>query len=304
MLRLGLCTLVFVLTSCKPQIAVTLCASDGECPAFSRCDRALGYCRQPRDGEPICDALRLAIRELGDAEGAVIQVVVRDARDLAVLARFEAPVRDQRVDQRHPFAVLQGRRYLVDAFLDVDDNQTCGAGDRVWRTQLQTQPCPALAQTGDPLGRPQDRCAPFGLTGDLNGDGCVDELDLDRLLADYGLTGEQEGDLDGNGIVDLTDLSLLLANYCAGEPACCQLPDGGVQAAPPVGLRGDADCNRRLGSPDIAAFAQCRDDPAGFAEDHPRCPRSNCDANCDGRVDDLDLPILSDCVIDQICTCP
>lgn len=54
------------------------------------------------------------------------------------------------------------------------------------------------------------------ITGDLNGDGCVDLADLGILLAAYEL--DDGGDLDGDGDTDLADLGALLANYGAGCP--------------------------------------------------------------------------------------
>jgi hypothetical protein len=57
-----------------------------------------------------------------------------------------------------------------------------------------------------------------GLTGDLNGDGCVDLSDLALLLAEYGCVTECTADLDDDGDVDLSDLSALLAMYGTGCP--------------------------------------------------------------------------------------
>ena len=54
--------------------------------------------------------------------------------------------------------------------------------------------------------------------GDLNGDGCVDLIDLGILLADFGCTPPATcaGDLDGDGDTDLADLGILLTNFGMG----------------------------------------------------------------------------------------
>ena len=51
-----------------------------------------------------------------------------------------------------------------------------------------------------------------GITGDVNGDGVVDVLDLLLLLAAWGNLGGPE-DVNGDGVVDVLDLLLLLANW-------------------------------------------------------------------------------------------
>ncbi|HUU94917.1 MAG TPA: C25 family cysteine peptidase [Phycisphaerae bacterium] len=57
------------------------------------------------------------------------------------------------------------------------------------------------------------------IPGDLNGDGCVDQVDLGILLADWGCTGgDCPGDCDGDGNTDQTDLGILLANWGEGCP--------------------------------------------------------------------------------------
>lgn len=55
------------------------------------------------------------------------------------------------------------------------------------------------------------RCA-----GDANGDGTVDFLDLNHVLADFGLVGPGlAGDLDGDGDCDFADLNIVLAHFGA-----------------------------------------------------------------------------------------
>ena len=60
---------------------------------------------------------------------------------------------------------------------------------------------------------------PLGQEGDLNGDGCVDQVDLGILLADWGCTGgDCPGDCDGDGDTDHSDLGVLLAHWGEGCP--------------------------------------------------------------------------------------
>ncbi|HUU96145.1 MAG TPA: hypothetical protein VM487_10430 [Phycisphaerae bacterium] len=60
---------------------------------------------------------------------------------------------------------------------------------------------------------------PFPVPGDLNGDGCVDQVDLGILLADWGCTGgDCPGDCDGDGNTDQVDLGIMLANWGVGCP--------------------------------------------------------------------------------------
>ncbi len=56
-----------------------------------------------------------------------------------------------------------------------------------------------------------ERLGPTGPSGDLDGDGDVDQADLGILLSCYGTS--DCGDLDGDGDTDQADLGLLLANY-------------------------------------------------------------------------------------------
>jgi hypothetical protein len=57
------------------------------------------------------------------------------------------------------------------------------------------------------------------IPGDLNGDGCVDQVDLGILLADWGCSGgDCPGDCDGDGNTDQADLGILLANWGEGCP--------------------------------------------------------------------------------------
>lgn len=59
-----------------------------------------------------------------------------------------------------------------------------------------------------------------GITGDLDGNGCVNLNDLTALLAHFGLTSGAtlaDGDTDGDGDVDLSDLAALLGNFGSGN---------------------------------------------------------------------------------------
>ena len=57
------------------------------------------------------------------------------------------------------------------------------------------------------------------VTGDLTGDGCVNQSDLGTLLADFGCTAGLllcPGDVTGDGETNQSDLGVLLANFGAG----------------------------------------------------------------------------------------
>jgi hypothetical protein len=61
--------------------------------------------------------------------------------------------------------------------------------------------------------------AVLAIPGDLDGDGCVDQVDLGILLADYGCTGGGcPGDCDADGDTDQGDLGILLAHWGEGCP--------------------------------------------------------------------------------------
>lgn len=57
---------------------------------------------------------------------------------------------------------------------------------------------------------------PFNPLGDIDGNGCVDDADLARLLTVFGSTAGGSSDLNGDGIVDDTDLAILLENFGNG----------------------------------------------------------------------------------------
>ena len=57
------------------------------------------------------------------------------------------------------------------------------------------------------------------IPGDINGDGCVDQVDLGILLADWGCSGgDCPGDCDADGDTDQGDLGILLAHWGEGCP--------------------------------------------------------------------------------------
>jgi hypothetical protein len=61
--------------------------------------------------------------------------------------------------------------------------------------------------------------AVLAIPGDLDGDGCVDQVDLGVLLADWGCSGEGcPGDCDNDGDTDQSDLGILLAHWNEGCP--------------------------------------------------------------------------------------
>ncbi len=57
---------------------------------------------------------------------------------------------------------------------------------------------------------------PLTPTGDVNGDGCVEDSDLLMVLFAFGSTGSQPADLNRDGVVDDADLLIVLLNFGAG----------------------------------------------------------------------------------------
>lgn len=54
------------------------------------------------------------------------------------------------------------------------------------------------------------------VTGDVNGDGCVDDIDLARVLRMFGQSGELAEDVNDDGTVDDADLAIVLENFGMG----------------------------------------------------------------------------------------
>ncbi len=52
-------------------------------------------------------------------------------------------------------------------------------------------------------------------TGDIDGNGCVDDADLLQVLFNFG-SGNAATDLNGDGVVDDADLLLVLFNFGSG----------------------------------------------------------------------------------------
>lgn len=55
--------------------------------------------------------------------------------------------------------------------------------------------------------------APTAKSADLNGDGIVNDVDVNLLKADYGKCGSPPSDLNNDGCTNITDLSILLSRY-------------------------------------------------------------------------------------------
>jgi len=73
-----------------------------------------------------------------------------------------------------------------------------------WETL--TQVLPFAIGTGD------DICSGLLLSGDVNGDGVVDTVDLNSVYNNLGTDGQLGGDANGDGIVDTLDLNLVYNN--------------------------------------------------------------------------------------------
>lgn len=90
----------------------------------------------------------------------------------------------------------------------------CGSGRRIWSV--------AYSPSGNAIihGLEQNvrkSLNPYWAPGDLNGDRCVDDIDLALMLEFFGLTCLGcPADVDGNGVVDDGDLATLLTNFGLG----------------------------------------------------------------------------------------
>lgn len=70
--------------------------------------------------------------------------------------------------------------------------------------------------------------APAPVFGDTNQDGCVNIVDYDLVMANFGLTvppGNRLADVNGDGLVDYSDYTVVVANWglggqCGGCPTC------------------------------------------------------------------------------------
>ncbi|TSC33935.1 hypothetical protein [Corallococcus sp. Z5C101001] len=64
--------------------------------------------------------------------------------------------------------------------------------------------------------------APRSIAGDTNGDFCVDGVDYNLVLANFGRTvprGNPDADLNKDKVVNYDDYNLVLSNYGTG-PSC------------------------------------------------------------------------------------
>jgi hypothetical protein len=55
-----------------------------------------------------------------------------------------------------------------------------------------------------------------GSSGDVNGDGCVDDADLFAVLSGFGQSGGGLADLNGDDVVDDADLLEVLFHFGSG----------------------------------------------------------------------------------------
>jgi alpha-tubulin suppressor-like RCC1 family protein len=55
-----------------------------------------------------------------------------------------------------------------------------------------------------------------GVAGDVNGDGLVDQIDLDRVKAAFGQTDLRPEDINRDGLVDIHDLGIVLSDWTGG----------------------------------------------------------------------------------------
>ncbi len=85
--------------------------------------------------------------------------------------------------------------------------------------------------------------------GDLNGDGRVDQADLDILESHYGQSGAgaAEGDLNGDGVIDVLDLSIMTTDWGGGGTVTTNIPLGLATGAG-IPSNGEMDAYKAAGA--------------------------------------------------------
>lgn len=101
---------------------------------------------------------------------------------------------------------------------------TNGPRCQLWRIDLDTSSATFVADLttlgyvglyADGMGWVPPQCST--IEGDVNCDGCVDDVDLAIVLEQFGVSGcEVQGDIDRNRLVDDTDLAIVLAAFGSG----------------------------------------------------------------------------------------
>ena len=96
--------------------------------------------------------------------------------------------------------------------------------------------------------------------GDADGDGDVDQDDLDLITANIGLTTQDgaAGDLNADGTVDAQDLALSVANLGSNGFDALGLGGGNCPAIVPVGFHCQPDCTGHLVLAPINVRPECR----------------------------------------------
>ncbi len=287
-----------LLATCRAPVQLDPCGNDADCPTYYRCETVRAYCI-PIPAEP-CEILHLSAGDLAAYEGGTLRGRVLHP-DGSELASFETTVQQGGVDLQQDLRLEPDQSYRLRVLLDVDNDERCGPGDQSWAVTLNSRPCPVVVALNAPEPGTLD-CADFVLLGDANGDGCVDQADLDLLLRDLGLDGDYPGDLDGDGDVDNSDMALLESQYCRGHAFCCSGQDAGWPAPQPITLTGDVNCDGGVTAADIEPIDLALSDPEAYAAQY-NCPRVNADVNCDGLLDESDRSTLFDCAPTGSCDC-
>ena len=315
-----MCLLMLSVLSCRPPSSLTPCHTDKDCPLAYRCDLTRSFCypgpTHPAENTDHCQKIHIFGVYFSGYDGYFIYLHFYDSAQERWNDNFTTTVQDGQVNiQRHYERDLHDED-RVEILLDVNGDERCGPHDGIWAVSLkdfdQSQ-CPYLLNINLSEGLQSTSCESFKLLADINGDGCVDRLDINLMMSEFALSGtELQSDLDQNGRVDQTDLNQLLTQYCEGDESCCAGEDAGVPAIDTRILQGDSNCDGQINGgrdedpetfSDLEALELYLQDSAAYELRFPTCPAGNSDVNCDGQINNDDVSRMQDCAPTQDCSC-
>lgn len=153
-----------------------------------------------------------------------------------------------------------------------------------------------------PVGDGRNAIMPPLIPGDVNGDDCIDLIDVNMVMGDLGQGGPTAPvvpptDVDGNGQVTPIDLLIVQANVGQCGQALNDCDNNGVDDLVDIEFGTATDCDGN-GIPDVCDVLY------GFSED-PCAVTCDCpgDVNQDGVLNGLDVPAFVSCLLTEGCGC-